>query len=256
MFPIVNAARSSQRDLAELHYKSSKTKALGDSSSFIDRPAIRDFTEDDMRSVVVSIYDTNEDLQTHQVDSLIVSSDSVAMSAGRNQTLAYIFNDDDIEGWARTARYPNPCPFCRMLISRGPVYKTATSAGQRNEFHKGDRCEIVCVYRGQRDSWPGRDQYLDERKRYDRLTDGLGGKDAASAYRKGIRRLNGNDVQRSNTSARETELSNAREAQITSTRSRISALERSNPRSDAAKAYKEKQLRALNDSLKALEASQ
>lgn len=39
--------------------------------------------------------------------------------------------------------YPNGCPFCQMLASRGFVYRTAKTAGELNHYHADCQCMIV-----------------------------------------------------------------------------------------------------------------
>ena len=45
--------------------------------------------------------------------------------------------------YARVPTGAETCTFCRMLASRGFVYKTAKSAGQFNHFHRGCDCRVA-----------------------------------------------------------------------------------------------------------------
>lgn len=76
--------------------------------------------------------------------------------AGRRAMLAVVRRDDRISGWARADPNPPTCAFCLMLISRGPVYRSAASAGKSNSWHIRCSCQPVPVVRG---DWPGRNQY-------------------------------------------------------------------------------------------------
>lgn len=59
--------------------------------------------------------------------------------------------------------HPNkngPCGFCAMLASRGPVYKTSQSAGQRaDKFHRNCFCTVVPVFTSR--DWEGKSQHVD-----------------------------------------------------------------------------------------------
>lgn len=79
-----------------------------------------------------------------------------------------------VRGWARVATGRETCAWCLMLVSRGPIYSTAESAGldmdegeaklaaaagsdvreQMNQWHPGCDCIVVPVYK--QGSWPGR----------------------------------------------------------------------------------------------------
>ncbi len=52
---------------------------------------------------------------------------TLVMEAGRDEVWTAIENDVAARGWARVTR-PGACAFCRMLATRGPVYKTERSA--------------------------------------------------------------------------------------------------------------------------------
>ncbi|MFD6638321.1 hypothetical protein ACFWDN_21170 [Micromonospora chalcea] len=49
----------------------------------------------------------------------------------------------------------DPCYFCAMLASRGPVYESAETAGADDPYHDGCGCVPAPVYR-RADPWPGR----------------------------------------------------------------------------------------------------
>lgn len=80
-----------------------------------------------------------------------------------------------VKGWARIATGRETCAWCLMLVSRGPVYKSAQSGGARvddstvmaalrsdaevkewmDQWHTGCDCKVVPVFDTQ--NWPGRD---------------------------------------------------------------------------------------------------
>lgn len=87
--------------------------------------------------------------------------------------------DPVVKGWARVATGRETCEFCLMLISRGPVYRSAKSAGLNaddqaakdlihngseadlkllmSRWHAGCDCKVVPVF--DKKSWPGRDAF-------------------------------------------------------------------------------------------------
>lgn len=101
-------------------------------------------------------------------------------NAGRRQIIRAVENDPQtgvVKGWARVATGRETCYWCLMLVSRGPVYLSADSAGldvddstaeeifaagedvseHMREWHTGCDCKVVPVY--DKANWPGRDAY-------------------------------------------------------------------------------------------------
>jgi hypothetical protein len=67
----------------------------------------------------------------------------LVMEAGRDEVWTAIENDVAAKGWARVTR-PGACAFCRMLATRGPVYKTERSASFQAHHateHGGGDCQ-------------------------------------------------------------------------------------------------------------------
>jgi hypothetical protein len=106
--------------------------------------------------------------------------------AGRRQIIGAVDNDPEteiVQGWARVATGRETCAWCLMLISRGPVYAEANTAGINlddetvidlykevgwdsekfreevdeyvDEWHAGCDCMVVPVFDGE--NWPGKD---------------------------------------------------------------------------------------------------
>lgn len=83
-----------------------------------------------------------------------------ALNGGRDTIIDTVGSDRRAVGWAR-ATSGKACAFCAMLASRGPVYKSAASAGQGRRFHDSCHCAVEPVYRADAD-WPaGARQYRD-----------------------------------------------------------------------------------------------
>jgi hypothetical protein len=86
-----------------------------------------------------------------------------------------IDNTRPVQGWARIATGRETCAWCLMLVSRGPVYKSAQTAGSvyddettmaalakdaevnefMNDWHVGCDCKVVPVF--DKSNWPGMD---------------------------------------------------------------------------------------------------
>jgi hypothetical protein len=79
-----------------------------------------------------------------QVQNLIEGiTQTLVMEAGRDEVWTAIENDVAAKGWARVTR-PGACAFCRMLATRGPVYKTERSASFQAHTagpHGGGDCQ-------------------------------------------------------------------------------------------------------------------
>lgn len=85
------------------------------------------------------------------------------------------YEPEMVQGWARVATGLETCAWCLMLVSRGPVYRSAETAGSAydsettlrlfqdneevddmlNEWHIGCDCKVVPVFDKQ--EWPGKD---------------------------------------------------------------------------------------------------
>ncbi|MGY1945330.1 VG15 protein [Nocardia asiatica] len=94
-----------------------------------------------------------------------------AAEAGRNAVVNAALGAGDEVGWARVLSGAENCPFCAMLASRGPVYRSDKSAltvvgrggrprGSRalgERYHDNCDCEAVLVRRGV--DWEGREEF-------------------------------------------------------------------------------------------------
>lgn len=106
------------------------------------------------------------------------------LDGGRRTILDTVDADPEAVGWARVTS-GDPCSFCAMLASRGPVYRSRGSASFASHptaaTHDGDLCSFEPVYIGDGD-WPARSR--DYRDLWDRSTVGLSGADARRAFRR------------------------------------------------------------------------
>lgn len=70
------------------------------------------------------------------------------LNGGRETLRQAAVVDPAAWGWARITD-ADPCKFCLMLATRGPVYKTAHTAGdETNRYHDGCACSVVAVFKG------------------------------------------------------------------------------------------------------------
>lgn len=125
------------------------------------------------------------------------ASERVVQDGARSTIWAIADRDHRAIGWVRVSRTGTPCGWCAMLISRGPVYRSqasATFAGGASGYTDGDKYHDNChcfampvfgfdEYRNS-DLFALNRQYADE---WPRVTSGLSGKAAVSAWRRHIR---------------------------------------------------------------------
>ena len=86
------------------------------------------------------------------------------LNGGRDLVRETSARDRDAKGWHRIGD-ADPCEFCAMLISRGPVYKKVGKTGKSAAFqaHDHDACTAAPYFRG--DGW------TDEAKAYREVWD-------------------------------------------------------------------------------------
>lgn len=111
-----------------------------------------------------------------------------------------------VRGWARMATGAETCGWCWMLVSRGPVYRDAGTAGSRlsdrdslqmvgsqtfdaaehmTQWHTGCDCKIVPVF--DLENWDGRDRYLAAEELWKKTSkNATSNKDAINAYRRAV----------------------------------------------------------------------
>jgi hypothetical protein len=108
-------------------------------------------------------------------------------AGGRDSLVESMAADKRVLGYARVLR-GRSCAFCRMLASRGHVYKSEASA----EFKSGgskyhDLCDCTAEPTFSRDSQlPAQTEAA--RRLWDETTAGLKGKDAVNAFRRAVER--------------------------------------------------------------------
>ncbi|ATY11573.1 hypothetical protein CU254_14730 [Amycolatopsis sp. AA4] len=256
LFPEVVKSRRLHQALAVDDYR----KLRRDAGITGEPPAasIRDYTPDALVTVIEDVRADEDPVTQEHVEQIIGRADQHARNAHRNQTRASTFADNQAIGWARVDPEPPTCPLCRLTISRGPVYKTAETAQEKDIFHPGCTCIVVPAFKGQRTSYPGSEHAAAELERYKTLTKGLSGKAAMRAYTRGVRELNGEVKPRTSAPPDGEQRAAQVRAQAENNRkaveARIRTLEGMNPKSASAKAYVAKQLEVDRKKLAELDA--
>lgn len=114
-------------------------------------------------------------------------------NGGRFMVDAVVESDQKAVGYIRITR-DNPCSFCAMLASRGPVYKESSFSRSDPRFdgpgnhkvHDSCGCTIRPLYSKSRFAMPENNQkYLEL---YETATRGYRGKDAQNAFRRAFER--------------------------------------------------------------------
>jgi hypothetical protein len=114
----------------------------------------------------------------------------VAMDGARSAVWTYSSRDKRVIGYVRLSRTGTPCGWCAMLISRGPAYKSEKSAeySDGDKYHDNCQCYAEPVYT---DEQYDNSSVFDLNRKYSeqwpRVTRGLSGKAALSAWRRFIR---------------------------------------------------------------------
>lgn len=117
--------------------------------------------------------------------------DRMVLNVGRQTLVEAVQQDRRARGWARVAR-PDACSFCRLLQTRGAVYKSEQTAGRNAnsrfvgagefKFHNNCHCYIEPVFGIYELSARARaDLAL-----YRESTAGLSGSDARKAFRQAV----------------------------------------------------------------------
>lgn len=123
-----------------------------------------------------------EDLDLAERRALVEASGAASrhvLNGGRESLLTVVDADATALGWARVTD-GDPCYFCAMLASRGPVYKTRAQAA----FQPHDHCACTVEPAFSREAaWPGRGREFQQLWN-DLIRGRYSGKDAIRAWRR------------------------------------------------------------------------
>ncbi|MCD2462450.1 hypothetical protein MBT42_02640 [Streptomyces sp. MBT42] len=118
------------------------------------------------------------------------AAERIAMNGGRSTVWNHASRDRRALGYIRLSRSGTPCGWCAMLISRGPVYRSESSAeySDGDKYHDNCHCYAEPVF--SREQYSSSSAY-ELNRRYEELwpkvTRGLSGKAAVAAWRRFIR---------------------------------------------------------------------
>ena len=137
------------------------------------------------------------------------AAERIAMNGGRSTVWNHMQRDRKVIGYIRLSRTGTPCGWCAMLISRGPVYRSGNSAefADGDKYHDNCHCYAEPVFsREQYNSSPTYELNRRYEELWPRVTRGLSGKAAVSAWRRFIRqeqKAAAQEARRSTTSVQE-----------------------------------------------------
>ena len=112
------------------------------------------------------------------------STGRMILLGGNDAIIGSTRNDGMAQGWARVTS-GNPCEFCAMVASRGPVFRSEGTA----DFESHDHCACTVEPHYEGSAWPGKARQF--REMWDSATEGLSGRDAINAFRRRLKQTQG-----------------------------------------------------------------
>lgn len=126
----------------------------------------------------ISVGQSPDQAKDQALVALSGSITRMVLNGGRDTITEAVVDDDQAIGWVRVTD-GDPCYFCAMLASRGPVYLSKSSASF--EPHDHDQCGVEPVFDEDTD-WPGAARQFEEL--WEESTERLSGKEAIKAFRR------------------------------------------------------------------------
>ncbi|MGW6624212.1 VG15 protein [Nocardia sp. NPDC055002] len=181
IYPEVERAREESARIAREFYDAERAlhhPELPRNDRFLEEYTLRWFIED---MEPVRLRASQEDAGSAGTNAVALRAVRSVENAGRRQIISAVENEPQtqiVRGWARVATGRETCGWCLMLISRGPTYMGADTAGldltdteakqmylagedvseYMNEWHDGCDCKVVPVFDVK--NWPGRDERI------------------------------------------------------------------------------------------------
>jgi hypothetical protein len=186
LLAIVGVHSAESARVAAEYYRSFRY-AEGISGTPTVRIAALPETKEVVRSLrYVGLVSTQKLLEAQRADAARVALTNVSgdvsrhvLNRGRDTLIESVAADQRALGWARVTD-SKPCSWCRMLASRGPVYRSK-GGGFKAHAHCG--CSAEPVY-SEDQPWPGRAQEF--KQQWDETTKGLSGAEARKAFRQAV----------------------------------------------------------------------
>jgi hypothetical protein len=118
------------------------------------------------------------------------ATERLVLNGARSASWAIHGKDSKVVGYVRFSTTGTPCGWCAMLISRGPVYRTAMSAqyAEGDLYHDNCKCDVMPVF--STEQYDSSDLFELNRKYsalWPKVTQGLSGRAALTAWRRFIR---------------------------------------------------------------------
>jgi hypothetical protein len=194
LMPIVQQARQQSADLARAAYLDARQAAGVPGGGFdpegplqlaIDRlQASLDVTGPVEFKKAIAAGKSPQQAMDAAAVRMVGSTQYLALEGGRSVMKQSVDADEMATGWSRVTDN-DPCAWCAMLASRGPVYKSARTAGDPrqggNAYHDHCGCQ----------AWPAftlNEPFVGHaEKLYDdwlRVTRGTGGRNAVNTWRR------------------------------------------------------------------------
>lgn len=236
---LVREHRTRSAEVAQAYYRDYRAAELGEPAPRTARLVGLDALDDRARSSLivtgpVAIKSrTGKGMAPERAATLALVEVSGAASrhvldGGRSELITAASVDDLAVGFARVTD-ADPCDFCAMVASRGPVYRSRAAAGGaandrftgagQDKFHDGCACTIEPVYSTTAD-WPGRAREF--QALWAESTKGLYGAEARRAFRRALEGRTAKHNTGSRAATPPTDATAARRAQLTA---EIAALE-------------------------------
>lgn len=257
--PGVLTAREKYRLLADRQYRDLVVVPIA-------RPPLRDYTADSWAGSISGVLlpddevpvEEREPVTESDIEAVLIKADLQGREAERSQLIAYSLHDDNVIGWARVDREPPTCPFCTMLISRGPVYTSAETAGERNRFHGGCTCEVVLVTEDNRTSYRGIEITKAAAQTWRNASKGRSGKAVAAEFRRVVEERNGvtRRAQLGRTKEAADKISQDTGAEdLRAAKVQLDTLSKIRPRNEAQRQYQLRATQAVTKRIAALQKS-
>jgi hypothetical protein len=192
IMPFILDANRASGELAREFYDAERITRIGERHDFFLEDIRAEWAAEALTPI---LNDTNPAARTDdeaaiQSEKVLMTAVAIADTGGRKTMLGATETDRQLAGWARVEGGAESCAFCTVLISRGPVFQSADSAGldaddesakelaedyartgNRAEldslmkrFHLRCDCQVVPVF--DRADWPGRDQFIEAEKKF------------------------------------------------------------------------------------------
>ena len=204
IYPGIERARRDSARVAREFYDSQRLEHMGERRDALLAGYKREWLTEALRPVKKDFL--RDGPNNVAIQKLIMVASKEAENGGRRQIMDAVRDEPFDIRWARIATGRETCGFCWMMISRGPVYMSAESAGlntddtsakdlfKQNDFdsiielmtrwHTGCDCLAVPVFNKAR--WPGKEAYERADRLWKDITKGYSGLAALNKFRQAI----------------------------------------------------------------------